>query len=70
MAICIARILLAIFTGPAGCRSWAVRRLSALIPRIQDTQVQTNLFAMLEAHHINVERVDTRKAVDPRAQRG
>ena len=51
-------------------QAWVVRRLSALIPRIQDAQVQADLSAMLEAHHINIERVDTRKAVDPRAERG
>lgn len=51
-------------------QAWVVRRLSALIPRIQDTQVQADLSAMLEAHHVNIERVDARKAVDPGAERG
>ena len=51
-------------------QAWVVRRLSALIPRIQDTQVQSDLSAMLQAHHINIERVDTRKAADPGAERG
>jgi Domain of unknown function (DUF6306) len=51
-------------------QAWVVRRLSTLIPRIQDAQVQADLSAMLQAHHINIERVDARKAVDPGAQRG
>ena len=51
-------------------QAWVVRRLSALIPRIQDAQVRVELSAMLEAHHINIERVDARKAVGPGAARG
>lgn len=51
-------------------QAWVVRRLTALIPRIQDAQVRAELSAMLQAHHINIERVDARKAVDPDAQRG
>jgi nitronate monooxygenase len=51
-------------------QAWVVRRLSALIPRIQDAQVQADLSAMLQAHHVNIERVDARKAVYPGAERG
>ena len=51
-------------------QAWVVRRLSALIPRIQDAQVRVELSAMLEAHRINIERVDARKAVGPGAARG
>ena len=51
-------------------QAWVVRRLSALIPRIQDAQVRADLAAMLQAHHVNIERVDARKAVDPGAERG
>jgi hypothetical protein len=51
-------------------QAWVVRRLSALIPRIQDAEVQADLSTMLQAHHVNIERVDARKAVDPDAQRG
>lgn len=41
-------------------QSWVVRRLQALIPRIGDAQLRTDLAAMLEAHHANIERVDRR----------
>ena len=51
-------------------QAWVVRRLSALVPRIQDAQVQAELSAMLQAHHINIERVDARKPVDPGAEQG
>jgi iron-sulfur cluster repair di-iron protein len=39
-------------------QAWVVRRLQALIPRVQDAQVRAELVAMLEAHHKNIERVD------------
>ena len=41
-------------------QAWVVRRLQALIPRVQDAQVRADLVAMLEAHHKNIERVDAR----------
>ncbi|HEY1090386.1 MAG TPA: DUF6306 domain-containing protein, partial [Burkholderiaceae bacterium] len=43
-------------------QAWVVRRLEALIPRVQDAQVRTDLGIMLEAHHRNIERVDARRA--------
>jgi len=43
-------------------QAWVVRRLEALIPRVQDAQVRTDLGAMLEAHRRNIERVDARHA--------
>ena len=41
-------------------QAWVVRRLEALIPRVQDLQVQSDLAQMLEAHRTNIERVDAR----------
>lgn len=41
-------------------QAWVVRRLEALIPRIQDAQVRTDLGVMLEAHQRNIERVNAR----------
>jgi len=41
-------------------QAWVVRRLEALIPRVQDAQVRADLGAMLEAHRRNIERVDAR----------
>jgi predicted metal-dependent hydrolase len=41
-------------------QSWVVRRLQALIPRIGDARLRTDLAAMLEAHHANIERVGNR----------
>lgn len=43
-------------------QAWAVRRLEALIPRVNCAQVRTALEVMLEAHHRNIERVDARHA--------
>lgn len=43
-------------------QAWVVRRLEALIPRVQDAQVRTDLGVMLEAHHRNIERVDAQRA--------
>ncbi len=43
-------------------QAWVVRRLEALLPRVQDAQVRTDLGAMLEAHRRNIERVDARHA--------
>lgn len=37
-----------------------VRRWQALIPRIQDAQVQADLAVILEAHTRNIERVEAR----------
>jgi hypothetical protein len=41
-------------------QAWVVRRLQALIPRVQDAQIRTDLMTMLEAHHKNIELVDAR----------
>ncbi len=43
-------------------QAWVVRRLEALIPRVEDTQVRADLASMLEAHRSNIERVDARHA--------
>lgn len=43
-------------------QAWVVRRLEALIPRLQDGQVRADLATMLEAHRSNIERVDARHA--------
>ena len=52
------------------CQAWVVRRLSALIPRIQDAQVRADLAAMLEAHHKNIDRVDGRTSIGPSTGQG
>ena len=41
-------------------QAWVVRKLQALIPRVQDSSLRTDLSAMLEAHHTNIERVEAR----------
>jgi nitronate monooxygenase len=51
-------------------QAWVVRRLSALIPRIQDAQVRAGLAAMLEAHHKNIDRVDGRPSIGPSIGQG
>jgi Domain of unknown function (DUF6306) len=43
-------------------QAWVVRRLQALIPRVEDAALQADLQAMLEAHHLNIARVDARAA--------
>ena len=43
-------------------QAWVVRRLEALIPRVEDAQVRADLANMLEAHRSNIERVDARHA--------
>ena len=43
-------------------QAWVVRRLEALIPRVEDAQVRADLATMLEAHRSNIERVDARHA--------
>jgi len=43
-------------------QAWVVRRLEALIPRVEDAQVRADLATMLEAHRSNIERVDERHA--------
>lgn len=50
-------------------QAWVVRRLQALIPRVQEAQVRSDLAAMLEAHHRNIERVDARAAAGQGAGR-
>lgn len=39
-------------------QAWVVRRLQALIPRVEDAQVKSDLAEMLAAHHLNIERVE------------
>jgi len=51
-------------------QAWVVRRLTALMPKIQDAQVRANLAEMLEAHHKNIERVDARTSIVPSAGPG
>lgn len=51
-------------------QTWVVRRLTALIPRIQDAHVRANLAAMLEAHHKNIDRVDGRASIGPSTGQG
>ena len=41
-------------------QAWVVRKLQALIPRVQDSSLRTDLGAMLEVHHKNIERVEAR----------
>lgn len=41
-------------------QAWVVKRLQALIPRVEDPQVRTDLGEMLAAHHHNIERVEAR----------
>ncbi len=43
-------------------QAWVVRRLEALIPRVEDAQVRADLATMLVAHRSNIERVDERHA--------
>jgi nitronate monooxygenase len=45
-------------------QAWVVRKLQALIPRIEDAAVRADLDSMLQAHHQNIGRVDARYAVD------
>jgi nitronate monooxygenase len=46
-------------------QAWVVRRLQALIPCVQDTKIQADLVAMLEAHHQNIALVDAQAAAGP-----
>lgn len=43
-------------------QAWVVRRLEALIPRIQDVQIRADLALMLDAHRSNIKRVDAQHA--------
>lgn len=40
-------------------QAWVVRRLEALIPRVQVPQARDELQSMLRAHHRNIERVES-----------
>lgn len=51
-------------------QSWVVRKLQALIPRIDDAQIQADLSTMLAAHHTNIARVESRAPTGPDAGRG
>jgi hypothetical protein len=48
-------------------QAWVVRRLQALIPRVQNAQILADLGTMLEAHHKNIELVDARATAGSRA---
>ena len=39
-------------------QGWVVRRLEKLIPRIQETNIRSQLQAMLDAHIQNIQRVE------------
>jgi Domain of unknown function (DUF6306) len=41
-------------------QAWVVRKLQALIPRVDDAALRDDLQAMLEAHHVNIARVEAR----------
>ena len=41
-------------------QAWVVKRLQALIPRVEDARVRADLGEMLAAHHHNIERVEAR----------
>jgi hypothetical protein len=43
-----------------------VRRLAALTPGIQDTQVRADVDAMLEMHRMNIDLMDGRPSIGPR----
>ena len=43
-------------------QAWVVRRLQALIPRVEDAALRADLQAMLDAHHVNIARVEARPA--------
>lgn len=43
-------------------QAWVVRKLQALIPRVEDAALRADLKEMLEAHHANIARVDARGA--------
>ena len=49
-------------------QAWVVRRLQALIPRVEDARVKGDLAEMLAAHLHNIERVDVRAAALSRAR--
>lgn len=51
-------------------QSWVVRRLQALIPRVDDPRVQADLGEMLAAHLHNIERVDARARDRARTEPG
>jgi hypothetical protein len=41
-------------------QGWVVRRLEGLIPRVTDVHIQSKLQAMLDAHQVNIDRVNER----------
>lgn len=43
-------------------QAWVVRRLEALIPRVEDAAVRADLAEMLQAHRENIARVEARAA--------
>jgi iron-sulfur cluster repair di-iron protein len=46
-------------------QAWVVRKLEALIPRIEVQAVREDLTAMLQAHRHNIDRVESRFASEP-----
>ncbi len=45
-------------------QAWVVRKLQALIPRLQEAPLKADLAAMLDAHVRNIERVVARARAD------
>jgi iron-sulfur cluster repair di-iron protein len=41
-------------------QAWVIRKLQALIPQVNDAQASADLTDMLQAHHQNISRVDSR----------
>ena len=42
-------------------QAWVVRKLQALIPRIAEAAIRSDLELMLQAHHANIQRVEARR---------
>ncbi len=51
-------------------QAWVVRKLQALIPRIDDAAMRADLENMLQAHQENIGRVDARYAPERSARPG
>jgi hypothetical protein len=51
-------------------QAWVVRRLQALIPRIEDGPVRADLEAMLDAHIHNIDQVEARAGAGSSAKPG
>lgn len=40
-------------------QAWVVRRLEALIPKVNQSEIKKGLEEMLEAHQINIQKVES-----------